>query len=180
MGWLRKPWIHRRLATKRAGDESKNPLPDAFAPGGGQRDAETSGQPDRTSRTTYGYSVRSRVGPAHQADLSAHAVPSRLREQVRGTGRPAHAGRCGISGAIPWKVPDGVLNLRDTSLLVAVDPYGDTVFNRFQIEQQLSTEIAYLRQHLTNDTEVAMLDELDRLADLATEPVHRYLWFVGD
>jgi hypothetical protein len=43
----------------------------------------------------------------------------------------------------------------------AANPYGDTV------------------QHLTSDTEVAMLDELDRLADLATERVHRYPWFVG-
>lgn len=83
-------------------------------------------------------------------------------------------------GAVPWKVPGGVLNLRDSPLLVAVDPYGDTVFNRFQIEQQLPREIAYLRQHLTSNADVAMLDELDRLADLATERVHRYLWFVGD
>jgi hypothetical protein len=83
-------------------------------------------------------------------------------------------------GVVPWKTPHGVLNLRDTPLLVAVDPYGDTVFNRFQIEHQLPKEIAYLRQHLTSEQEVAMLDELDRLALLATERVHRYLWFVGD
>ena len=41
---------------------------------------------------------------------------------------------------IPWKVPNAVLNLRDTPLLAAVDPYGDTMFNRPQIEKQLPRE----------------------------------------
>lgn len=54
------------------------------------------------------------------------------------------------------------------------------MFNRFQLQHQLPKEIAYLRQHLTSDDEIAMLDELDRLVDRVTERVHRYLWFVGD
>ena len=74
----------------------------------------------------------------------------------------------------------GVLNLRDTPLLVAVDPLGDTVFNRFQCSQQLPREIAYLREHLRSDAELAMLDELERLVTITLERVHRYLWFVGD
>lgn len=54
-------------------------------------------------------------------------------------------------------------------------------FSQSSAHSRLGKEIAYLRQHLTSgDHEVAMLDELDRLADLATERVHRYLWFVGD
>jgi hypothetical protein len=65
---------------------------------------------------------------------SAHAS-----QQVGAKG-DARAGRAYRRGSSPWKVPDGVLNLRDTPLLVAVDPYGDTVFNRFQIEQQLPKE----------------------------------------
>ncbi|GAA5014893.1 hypothetical protein GCM10023317_53860 [Actinopolymorpha pittospori] len=83
-------------------------------------------------------------------------------------------------GSVPWEVPDGVLNFRDTPLLVAVDPYGDTVFNRFQIERQLPREVTYLRQQLSHAGAVEMLDELERLMALATERVHRYLWFVGD
>jgi hypothetical protein len=82
--------------------------------------------------------------------------------------------------ALPWKVPQGVLNERETPLLVAVDPYGDTVFNRFQVERQLPREVALLRERLTDSHAVAMLDELERLMALATERVHRYLWFVGD
>ncbi|MEQ4205769.1 hypothetical protein [Actinopolymorpha sp. B9G3] len=82
-------------------------------------------------------------------------------------------------GALPWKVPQGVLNLRDTPLLVAVDPYGDTVFNRFQIERQLPREVRFLREQLDAGFQ-PMLDELERLMTVATERVHRYLWFVGD
>ena len=70
------------------------------------------------------------------------------------------------------KVPGGVLNFRDTPLLLAVDPFGDTMFNRFPIERQLPREVAYLRQHTGLDE---MLDELERLMAFATERVHRYL-----
>jgi hypothetical protein len=83
-------------------------------------------------------------------------------------------------GSIPWRVPQGVLNLRDTPLLVAVDPLGCTVFNRFQIERQLPREVEYLRRQLTATDAAQMLDELDRLMAIATERVHRYLWFIGD
>ncbi|WP_332642323.1 hypothetical protein [Aeromicrobium sp.] len=82
-------------------------------------------------------------------------------------------------GSLPWKVPQGVLNLRDTPLLVAVDPYGDTMFNRLQIERQLPREVEFVRAQLGTDWQ-PMLDELERLMDVATERVHRYLWFVGD
>jgi len=83
-------------------------------------------------------------------------------------------------GGVAWKVPQGVLNERETPLLVAVDPYGDTVFNRFQVERQLPREVAYLREHLTGAESIKMLDELERLMALASERAHRYLWFVGD
>jgi hypothetical protein len=82
-------------------------------------------------------------------------------------------------GSVAWKVPPGVLNLRDTPLLVAVDPHGDTVFNRFQIRQQLPREIEYLRASLVSDSQ-PMLDELERLMAVALDRVHRYVWFVGD
>ena len=83
-------------------------------------------------------------------------------------------------GSVPWKVSQDVLNLRDTPLLIGVDPYLDTVFNRYQIEHQLPREIGYLRAHLRDPDSAEMLDELERLMALATERVHRYLWFVGD
>ena len=79
-----------------------------------------------------------------------------------------------------WWVPPDVLNVRDTPLLIAVDPYGDTVFNRLQIERQLPREVEYLRAQLTGAEAVAMLDELERLMAVARQRVHRYLWFVGD
>jgi len=81
---------------------------------------------------------------------------------------------------VAWRPPAGLLNLRDTPLLVAVDPLGDTVFNRFQCERQLPREVAYLREHLHNEADVAMLDELDRLLDMIKQGIHRYLWFIGD
>lgn len=83
-------------------------------------------------------------------------------------------------GTVAWKVPPGILNFRDTPLLVAVDPYGDTVFNHFQIERQLPREVEYLREQLTSSEAIEMLDELERLMAVATERVHRYLWFIGD
>ena len=82
-------------------------------------------------------------------------------------------------GAVAWKVPQGVLNVRDTPLLVAVDPHGDTVFNRLQIERQLPREVQYLRECL-DEAHQTMLNELERLMGVATARVHRYLWFVGD
>lgn len=82
-------------------------------------------------------------------------------------------------GALAWKVHQGVLNVRETPLFVAIDPYGDTVFNRFQIQRQLPREIEFLRKHLEVGDQ-PMLDELERLMAVATERVHRYLWFVGD
>jgi hypothetical protein len=83
-------------------------------------------------------------------------------------------------GDVAWNPPNSLLNLRETPLLVAVDPYGDTVFNRFQCEQQLPREIAYLAEHLHKGTDIAMLDELKSLMEIATTRVHRYLWFIGD
>lgn len=80
---------------------------------------------------------------------------------------------------MPWKPPHWLLNLRDTPLLIAVDSYGATVFNRFQCREQLPGEMAYLREYLDGDAQVAMLDELDRLIETTLERVHRYLWFVG-
>lgn len=82
-------------------------------------------------------------------------------------------------GALAWKTPHEVLSVRDTPLLIGVDPYGHTVFNRPQIERQLPREVEFLRDRLAADMH-PMLDELDRLMVLASVRVHRYLWFIGD
>lgn len=82
-------------------------------------------------------------------------------------------------GALAWKIPQGVLTIRDTPLLVGVDRYGDTVFNRQQIRRQLPDEVEFLRAHLDLDGQT-MLDELERLMGVAVERPHQYLWFIGD
>lgn len=64
-------------------------------------------------------------------------------------------------------------------MLVGVDPFGYTVFNRVQIENQLPREAAFLRAELNSDV-LAVLDELERLIAVARQRVHRYVWFVGD
>lgn len=51
-------------------------------------------------------------------------------------------------GSVPWEVPRDALSIRDTPLLAGVDPYGYTVFNRVQIDDQLPREIAFLRHEL--------------------------------
>lgn len=82
-------------------------------------------------------------------------------------------------GALAWELPGGLLNARDTPLLMGVDPFGYTVFNRVQIDNQLPGEVAFLRT--AADPRVhAVLDELDRLIAVAQHRVHRYVWFLGD
>lgn len=83
------------------------------------------------------------------------------------------------ASVLPWQVPSGVLNLHDTPLLAAVDPYGHTMFNRQQVERQLPGEVAFLRAELDEEWH-PMLDELERLMTVASDRVHRYRWFVGD
>ena len=82
-------------------------------------------------------------------------------------------------GALAWEMPQGVLNARDTPLLAGVDPYGYTVFNRVQVENQLPREVAFLRAEVDPELH-PVLDELERLIVVAKERVHRYVWFVGD
>ncbi|WP_156743779.1 hypothetical protein [Occultella aeris] len=82
-------------------------------------------------------------------------------------------------GALTWTPSKEAMNFSDTPLLIAVDAYGDTVFNRLQIKWQLPREVEFLRTRLGTDRQ-PMLDELERLMAVATERVHRYLWFIGD
>ncbi len=79
-----------------------------------------------------------------------------------------------------WRVPGGILRTANTPLLLGIDPYGDTIFNRPQVEELLPREVAYLRSQLEDPAELRMLEELERLMGVATARVHRYLWFLGD
>lgn len=99
----------------------------------------------------------------------------------------AERGQRFAEAAVAWYVERGELGpltYEDTPLLMAVDPYGDTVFNAFQMTRQLPREIEYLRSKLTDDDSVAMLDELARLIVVATESPSgghgRCLWFIED
>lgn len=72
-------------------------------------------------------------------------------------------------------MPEGVLSVRDTPLLMGVDPFGYTVFNRVQIDNQLPSEVAFLRTKPSPDVQ-AVLDEFERLIVVARQRVRRYVW----
>lgn len=81
---------------------------------------------------------------------------------------------------VTWDPPDNVLNVRDTPLLIAVIPWGDTVFNEYQCEGPLLREITYLRSRVDRPAHVLMIEELERLRTIVSEGAHHYLWFIGD
>ena len=83
-------------------------------------------------------------------------------------------------GTLPWTPPHELLSARETPLLVGVDPYDDTVFNRSQCAQQILPEVVYLRALILEPDQTAMLDALDRLPEEATRSPHRCLVFNGD
>jgi len=65
-------------------------------------------------------------------------------------------------------------------MLGHIDPYGNTVFNRSQIEA-LREEIESICRFLRVDSETfAFLGEVDVLCVEALKRQHRYLWFYGD
>lgn len=60
-----------------------------------------------------------------------------------------------------------------------VDPYGDTVFNRIQIETFIR-ELERIRIKATTKEEQALLDRLRALAERCQSEPHLYLKFYGD
>jgi len=60
-----------------------------------------------------------------------------------------------------------------------VDPYGNTVFNQFQIRQAVSELERLLAQKHTPEVEQHLRAVLDFIRQ-AQSKVHTYIWFYGD
>ncbi|MEO6000541.1 MAG: hypothetical protein ABIN89_27100 [Chitinophagaceae bacterium] len=66
-------------------------------------------------------------------------------------------------------------NLKDSKLLCYLDPYGDTFFNRLQIDD-LIKDLRNLEKLETN----TLIDDICALAVRCKEEIHSYLVFYGD
>ena len=66
-------------------------------------------------------------------------------------------------------------NLKDSKLLCYLDPYGDTFFNRLQIDD-LIEDLRNLEKLETN----TLIDDICALAVRCKEEIHSYLAFYGD
>ena len=64
-------------------------------------------------------------------------------------------------------------------LLTFLDPYGDTVFNQLQAGQVLQ-ELNLIRERLTNDGDLRLLDRVIALAQRCASTPNMYLRFIGD
>jgi hypothetical protein len=60
-----------------------------------------------------------------------------------------------------------------------IDPYGDTVFNRAQMESFLN-DLQSLRARAESENDATLVDELKRMGELVHDEVHLYLKFIGD
>jgi hypothetical protein len=65
-------------------------------------------------------------------------------------------------------------------LLRYIDLYGDTVFNRLQMEDLLGEVMQLLGRNDLSPSESRGLARLRALAEACQAGVHLYLWFVGD
>jgi hypothetical protein len=70
-------------------------------------------------------------------------------------------------------------NDRSHPMLASIDPYGDTVFNRLQIERLLSEWVEIETQAQTSEERELVL-RIKSLAHRCQDEVHLYLKFVGD
>ena len=64
-------------------------------------------------------------------------------------------------------------------LLSAIDPYGDTIFNRIQMERFLS-EWTSLASRCRTEEEKDLVSKIATLALRCRDEVHLYLKFIGD
>lgn len=77
---------------------------------------------------------------------------------------------------------DRLLGYPDPSaypMLASIDRYGDTIFNRLQIDRFLS-EWETLFRNANSPEEEALLKAVQNLADKSRTRVHHYLAFIGD
>jgi hypothetical protein len=66
-------------------------------------------------------------------------------------------------------------NLEGFKLLRYLDPYGDTIFNRLQMDD-LIQDLRQLKRLETN----SRIDDVLLLAERCKEDIHTYLYFYGD
>ena len=64
-------------------------------------------------------------------------------------------------------------------MLASIDRYGDTIFNRMQMERFLA-EWETLFRNASTPEEEALLKAVQVLAEKSAHDVHRYLVFIGD
>jgi hypothetical protein len=67
----------------------------------------------------------------------------------------------------------------DRSLLSRIDPYGDTTFNRLQMDQFLSEWNELKKREIAPD-QAKHLEKIETLALRCQREVHLYLKFIGD
>jgi len=82
------------------------------------------------------------------------------------------------TGPLSRLLPD----FRDESFhcLRFIDPYGNTTFNRFQVEHQFLPEWKRLYDRAESRDDRRLLRAVEHLARRCLEDVHLYLKFVGD
>jgi hypothetical protein len=64
-------------------------------------------------------------------------------------------------------------------MLTSIDPYGDTVFNRIQIERFLHEWILVSAKVQTSE-ESSLVAAIEKMARRCHDEVHLYLKFIGD
>ena len=64
-------------------------------------------------------------------------------------------------------------------MLVGIDSYGDTVFNRLQIRRFLFEWVDVISNARTQEDQ-ELVSEIERLARRCSNEVHSYLKFIGD
>lgn len=67
----------------------------------------------------------------------------------------------------------------DCSLLSGIDFYGDTVFNRIQMNDLLP-ELTKLKANKLTSAQIAHVSAIEQLALKCKQEVHLYLKFIGD
>jgi len=68
---------------------------------------------------------------------------------------------------------------RSFRFLPFIDPYGDTIFNRLQMDE-LILELHRIQLEAVSAREVELLEQIKSLAERAKRDVHLYLKFEGD
>jgi hypothetical protein len=73
----------------------------------------------------------------------------------------------------------GKSEARKLCLLQYVDPYGDTVFNRMQLED-LNRDLNVLLSQLLSEEARRVIVGVQEMSDRCRDEVHTYLKFIGD